>query len=891
MQSRSLIHQIFLWILVPIVLIAGFTYFQLNGLVNHYTTYYQKNLTSAFIQIQNDFNNIIHTNNQIATLYCNNEDVLKFISNRNADSLFQLGHSLIGSGLIDMFIVTDADGVVLARGHDEFRFNDSLLDNPYFQIATKGERFSGIGQSEGKLALISSVQIRAYDTVSLGTLILGKYVDGPLLKSMESSLHLTINIAPENTSDRIFVTTHPFQLTLKTPLEITSLNKAPFQISIAKDFLDEHQKITSIKNRILIITFITAAFALCFVYCTVNILLYPVRRLNSWLQQYDKGHIRLADIGDVKRFFNHKNELDSIASLALSTLQDLEVAKNKMAQQTEELLKTRQEALRANHFLRELRHTLEEQVENRTRQLFKKNKELLLEIDERQLAEEKIETLKNTLESIINKMPSCLVGINSEGKVRLWNSKSEELSGRSAIAVKGRNAEEALKLLGIQNDILSEIMRPDSRNHQLRKEITLQGESKHVSVVSFQYFEQGGLGTVIRIDNISKQIWMEQELLKAEKLKSIGVLAGGIAHDFNNLLTAILGSISLALCDKEISPRISSLLSTAEKASLRAKGLTNQLLTFSKGGDPVKEETDLIKIIKEYVSFATLGDKIESRFTFSDDLWHALADKDQISQVFQNMVNNAVQAMQNQGGCITISCKNVSENSREIPENIPARQYIKIVISDTGPGMEKAVCEKVFDPYFTTKQQGNGLGLAICHSIVSKHNGFISVDSKRGEGTRFTIYLPALAGQNNVETMEQVREYNYGKLRVLVMDDDAIIRELLGQMLLELGYLPFFAQNGEEAIRVYKEAKEDSHPIDIIIMDLTITKGMGGRECAAHILEFDPQARIIVSSGYSKDPIMSNYDRYGFCEAISKPYLLDEMRTVIGRSMKSFLPN
>ncbi len=888
MFKRSLIHQIFLWVLIPIALITSFTYFQLNGLVNHYSSYDRKSMENSLYQIDSNFRTIINTTNQIAALYAGNEDILSAVQQRNADSLFQTGRSLVESGLADIFIVTDNKGVVLARGHDEFRFNDSLRNDPYYRLAAIGNSFSGIGMMEGNLSLISVRQIRAYDTLFIGTLILGKHINFELLDGMEKALRLDINIMPNSTLVSNFSTSHPNLLSLRAPLRIPTLDKSFYLINITKNIIEEQKQIKAIKNRVLLLTFVVAVLSLGFVYMVVNTLLRPMRKLDLWLRQYNSGELMLSELVQHKGEIDKKNELSNIVVHVLSTLEDLESAKNKMSRQTVELRKTREEALRANKYLEDLKLTLEHQVENRTRQLFNKNKELLYEIDERHAAEDRIEALNNTLESIINKMPSCLVGIDPEGKISFWNAGSERQSGQPLLSVRGTAFDHALALLGIDHGLCEEIVKPENQNSPVRKEVCTPNGTRHISVVTFPYSAGNELaGTVVRIDDISKQVWMEQALLQAEKLNSIGVLAGGIAHDFNNLLTAILGSISLCLRDPSLSAKTADMLAIAEKASYRAKGLTNQLLTFSKGGNPVKEETDLKEIIQEYTAFATLGDRIECRFEFSENLWHVLADKDQIFQVFQNIINNAVQAIQSEQGLITVSCKNLPAVPVNIPKNLPVRQYIEIVIRDNGQGMTREVLDKVFDPYFTTKQQGNGLGLAICHSIIHKHNGLITVESKIDEGTTFTIYLPAVEEPAMLENASDEQKYAAGVLRILVMDDDPIVRGLLREILTELGHQPSFAADGEEAIACYTEASKNQEPVDVIIMDLTVTKGMGGKECAAHILAIDPAAKIIVSSGYSRDPIMENYEQYGFCGAVPKPYRVDEMRQAIEKAVNS----
>jgi two-component system cell cycle sensor histidine kinase/response regulator CckA len=367
--------------------------------------------------------------------------------------------------------------------------------------------------------------------------------------------------------------------------------------------------------------------------------------------------------------------------------------------------------------------------------------------------------------------------------------------------------------------------------------------------------------------DITEQKQMEEELLRAQKLESVGILAGGIAHDFNNILTIIMGNISLARTDLAQGDDPSELLTEAERASKRAQTLTKQLLTFAKGGAPVKETASIKDILKESCSFVLRGSKARSELSIAIDLWPAEVDVGQISQVINNIVINANQAMP-KGGIIQVAADNlVIEDRIGLPVN-PGR-YIRISITDQGIGIAKDQFLNIFDPYFTTKQEGSGLGLATTYSIIKKHDGHITVESKLGEGTTFHIYLPA--SDKAVPEKEEIKLIK-GHGRILVMDDEVALKKMIGRMLQKLGYESEFAKDGAEAIEIYKAAMESGMPYDAVILDLTIPGGMGGKEAIKKLLEIDPEVKAVVSSGYSDDPVLANFQEYGFKGMMPKPY-------------------
>ncbi|MHB1349018.1 MAG: hybrid sensor histidine kinase/response regulator [Desulfobulbaceae bacterium] len=395
--------------------------------------------------------------------------------------------------------------------------------------------------------------------------------------------------------------------------------------------------------------------------------------------------------------------------------------------------------------------------------------------------------------------------------------------------------------------------------------------------------QRGNLfGVVLVFRDISEKRLLESEISKLEKLKAIGQLAGGIAHDFNNLLTAILGNISLARISADPASAIVSKLEMAEKAVMRARGLTQQLLTFAKGGAPIKKVISLDQLLRESVEFTLRGSNCLFDFEIAADLRPVLADSGQIAQVMNNLIINANQAMPD-GGTVTVRATNfITEGEDSLPLD-PGR-YVRVTCSDQGSGIPADQLPFVFDPYFTTKKTGSGLGLSTVYSIIRRHGGCITVASQEGLGTTFTFYLPAAEAPTGKER-EAPREILKGAGRILVMDDDDTVREVAGMMLTELGYSPTLVVNGQEALAAYAKALDEGSPFACVILDLTIPGGMGGRETMARLVELDGEVKGIVSSGYSSDPVVADYGKYGFKAAVNKPYRLDELSRVLHQAL------
>ncbi|VAW50773.1 Sensory box histidine kinase/response regulator [hydrothermal vent metagenome] len=390
---------------------------------------------------------------------------------------------------------------------------------------------------------------------------------------------------------------------------------------------------------------------------------------------------------------------------------------------------------------------------------------------------------------------------------------------------------------------------------------------------------------------LQQKILWEKETLRSEKLKSIGVLAGGIAHDFNNLMGVVIGNLEMTNRVMEPNSKASAYIASAAKASQHASELTQQLLTFSKGGDPIKKLANLTEVVRESAEFVLHGSGVSLSFNYrceDGDAFIADIDNGQIGQVVQNIIINARQAM-NDDGAIKVVFSHILEIPDDVISNKRAHRYCVIEIQDTGPGIPADIIDKVFDPYFTTKPTGNGLGMALSFSIIKKHGGYLRASVQENEGTCFTIYLPA-SDAKHIEQPDSLVDNFCGdkaKGRVMVMDDQEMLHEIAEAMLEELGYDTVHADNGTEAVAMYGENIVSDDPIDIIIMDLTIPGGMGGEEAVQKILSIDKSAKVIVCSGYSNDSVMAKFADYGFKGALSKPYNINELGNMLNRVLSS----
>ena len=502
------------------------------------------------------------------------------------------------------------------------------------------------------------------------------------------------------------------------------------------------------------------------------------------------------------------------------------------------------------------------------------------------------ETLREERERMAITLSSIIEGVfttDTRGRITYMNHRAEELSGWKQRDAMGRSIEEVVRFLhsGVNKEDdhpVTHALETGTPLHPLEHYSLFDpthGERPVVySVSPLRRSDGNPLGAVLILRDMTERIKLEEEHLKTSKLDSLGLLAGGIAHDFNNLLTTILGNLSMTKAQVNSRDHLFKFLSEAENASLRAKKLTQQLLTFAKGGTPLKKPFALQQVIPEAAAFALSGSSTQCQFDIPDDLWQIEADEGQISQVIHNLAVNAHQAMPT-GGTFTIRAENVTENTAQAQQHglADAGKYVKLTIQDNGHGIPPYALQKVFDPYYSTKQTGSGLGLSTAYSIITNHHGRIAAVSNQGQGATFVIHLPAAHVST---TAPQVSSSTLsGEGRVLVMDDEESIRLLLGEMLRHLGYEVQCVAEGNEAVVRYQEAYHARQPFHAVILDLTITGGLGGKDTVQQLRQFDPQVKAIVASGYSNDPVLSRFSTFGFHGVVAKPFRLAELSQVL----------
>lgn len=483
------------------------------------------------------------------------------------------------------------------------------------------------------------------------------------------------------------------------------------------------------------------------------------------------------------------------------------------------------------------------------------------------------ELLKVTLNSI----GEGVMAVDQQGYVIFLNKSAANLIGHIPEEAIGKPFEKIFYLFNDKTSEPVDFRIPNLANNLMilsreLKEVPISLSSSPIKTMDGQV-----IGTVAVFQDITEKLKTQQELSKADKLESLGILAGGIAHDFNNILGAILSNVQLAIMKMEKSQDIRKYLLNTVETTRKASNLTKQLLTFSKGGAPVRKDCSLVDLIRDTVEFALRGAKVKAEFMISDNLWFASIDEGQISQVLNNMVINAEQAMP-KGGVIQVIAENIvlGDDFGVKPGN-----YVKISVKDQGIGIPKENLSKIFDPFFTTKKDGNGLGLATSYSIIRHHEGFMEVESQEGAGTTFYIYLPASSSSLVIPNPKKGVTASGKGLKILLMDDEENILHAVGEMLMNYGYQVVLTVDGDKAILAYQEALKNGMPFDAVIVDLTVPGGKGGQEVIAYLRDFDPKIKAIVSSGYADDLIIADYERFGFKGVVSKPYKIEELNKVL----------
>jgi PAS domain S-box-containing protein len=509
------------------------------------------------------------------------------------------------------------------------------------------------------------------------------------------------------------------------------------------------------------------------------------------------------------------------------------------------------------------------------------------DITDRKRAEEALKEREQRYRELADSITDVFFAMDKELRYTYWNKASETLTGVTSEKALGKQIYDVFPDSADTRKAEAtyrEVLRTKAPRF-FKAQYTLESR-KYIFEIS-AYPSADGIAVFSK--DITEHEQLETERQWIEKLESIGTLAGGIAHDFNNYLTGIIGNISLAKRYVKPEGKAIERLEEAEKASIKARDLTQQLLTFSRGGAPVKTVISIQKLIRESAGFALRGSRVKPEFSLPPDLRAVEADEGQIHQVISNIVINADQAMP-RGGIINIGAKNLAiKSSRVLP--LRAGEYVHITVKDSGVGIPGEHLDRIFEPFFTTKQKGSGLGLTTAYSIVKNHDGYIKVESRPGTGTTVHIYLPVSRKPTLAEEGVVMETTLHGQGRILVMDDEEIIREMLGKMLSLAGYEVELTQDGAEAIDRYSEAKEAKRPFDAVIMDLTVPGGMGGKEAISRLLEIDPDARVIVSSGYATDSIMSEYKKFGFKAVVTKPYSVAQIEktlySLLGKNNKS----
>jgi len=501
-----------------------------------------------------------------------------------------------------------------------------------------------------------------------------------------------------------------------------------------------------------------------------------------------------------------------------------------------------------------------------------------------QLAREK-ERAQVTLRSIAD----GVITTDAEGNVEFMNRHAEEMTGWRLDEVADRPARKVFCVLdGRTGQELSDLLaerQADSRAGEQNVLVARDGTRRLIddSVAAIPGGAGGTAGTILVFRDVTMKVRKEEELVKWQKLESLGTLAGGIAHDFNNFLAAILGNISLAKQILDPGSKAVARLEAAEKASGQAATLAGKLVTFSKGGKPVRERISLGSVIRDSALLSVHGTPVRCELGIAEDLWTAYADAGQIGQAISNLVINAVQAMPG-GGTVRIQGENVILGQGEMAYVKPG-SYVKIEVADTGVGIPEKNLKRIFDPYFTTRENGAGLGLTTSYHIMKSHGGNLFVRSEHGAGTTSSLYLPA-SMECVPPVVEAERETaQAGNWKVLVMDDEDLVRDMEIGMLEHLGCEARGARDGSEAIGMYKDAAMGGTPFDLVVMDLNVPGKMGGKEACARLLAMYPDARVIVCSGYSSDPVMSDPSAYGFRGMLGKPFHMEELKRVLERAL------
>ncbi len=511
--------------------------------------------------------------------------------------------------------------------------------------------------------------------------------------------------------------------------------------------------------------------------------------------------------------------------------------------------------------------------------------------DQRRKAELALEAEKERLAVTLRSIADGVITTDTDGLIILMNRAAEQITGWSQSDALGRRITDVFQIVDektrqkVANPAETVLQNGNVAPAGLGAILLARDGHERVvteSAAAIRDHNSQVIGAALVFRDVTEKRRFERELQKASKLESVGLLAGGIAHDFNNILSVVLGNVTLCKMLSEPASALHDRLGQAEKGCLRARELTQQLLTFAKGGAPIRKAASIAEIVIESTAFSARGSNVQCHNEVAPDLWTVEVDEGQISQVFNNLVINAVQAMPDGGALWTRMENRKVDAGQGLP--IPPGRYVYICVQDSGSGIPREHLPRIFDPYFSTKEGGSGLGLATTYAIIQKHQGCISVESVLGKGTTFHIYIPA-STTSLAPKANKPERIPRGRGRVLIMDDEIAILDLARESLRRFGYDVDTAVHGAEAIEKFQSAVNGGKPFEAIVMDLTVPGGMGGKEAMRRLLEIDPKVRAIVSSGYSQDPVMANYKEFGFSGVVEKPYQVD----VLAKALASVL--
>jgi len=526
---------------------------------------------------------------------------------------------------------------------------------------------------------------------------------------------------------------------------------------------------------------------------------------------------------------------------------------------------------------------------------------VITDITERKQAAKALRDSEENLRTTLNSIGDAVIATDSNCRIVRLNPVAQKLIGWHGNVAKGLPLDEVLSIVDMKtqkpiNNLMQSVI--DQKGAKILRDNVLlyarDGRTFQIKSSCAPIRDQEGniTGMVLVFRDVTEEYRVQEELKKIQKLESIGLLAGGIAHDFNNILTGLFGNIMLAKTKLPAKHQAQQYLEQAQKSMNRAIYLTKQLLTFAQGGEPVKESVTLDDLIRETANFALIGSSVKLNFEPQEGLWPVDADKGQLGQVVTNLVINARQAMP-EGGTLSIVAQNTHLEA-EGHAILSQGKFVKLTIADEGTGIAKQHLNKIFDPYFTTKNTGSGLGLAIVHSIIKKHKGHIRVASELGAGTTFTIHLPVAEILDTTCREWQPPEENIQAAedsRVLVMDDDDMVRNVSAGMLRALGYQVVTVSSGQQAIDAYKESLSRSNRFDAVILDLTTPGGIGGKQVSQRLLSLDKNACIVVTSGYSNDPVMAQYQQYGLKGVLEKPFTIHKLQQEMCRVLSQPAPS